>query len=182
MNEVYNTRRRIFKMKFSLKACLAVLSLAFFGAAIGMFALSFIDAQAVVLGNASKNTVASGFEIAFGQTNLESGNILGTLFAFIFVCVGVLAACYGCLFAFTQKKGKKGNKNAKLLCAVCTFAVCGVVPAVLLFLTLQTTGATGSVKLGGLLGANYSLGIGAILAAIFSVLGACSLSVAELSK
>ena len=169
-------------MKFSLKACLAVLSLAFFGAAVGMFGLSFVDAVAVVLGKSDKSSVCTGFEIAFGQTNLESGNTLGTLFAFIFVCVGVLAALYGCFVAFQGKKSKKGNKNAKLICAICTFVVCGVVPAVLLFLTLQTAGATGSVKFGGLLGANYSLGLGAILAAVFSLLGACSLSAAELSK
>ena len=169
-------------MKITLKSVLACLSLALFGAAVGMFGLSFVDTKAVVLGNSSVKSFANGFELAFkgSDLGLESGDTLGTLFAFIFVALGVLAALYGLFVALTAKKGKKGNKTAKLACAACTFAVCGVVPAILLFLTLQTTGLNGSVSFGGLVGANTQLGVGAILAAIFSLLGACSLSVAEL--
>ena len=163
-------------MKLTLKSVLACLSLALFGAAIGMFALSFANYEGVISG---KSQVATGFEIAFGQSNaLEDGKGLGTLFAFIFVVVGALAACYGLFVALTAKKSKKGDKNLKLICACCTFVVCGVVPAVLLFLTLQTTGwaITGNAKML----AETKLGVGAILAAIFSLVGACSLSVAEL--
>ena len=168
-------------MKLTLKSVLACLAVLFFGAAAGMFALSFVDTKAVVLGNSSVKSFCNGFELAFGAKDLglEANNGLGTLFAFIFVVFGVLAACYGLFVALTAKKSKKGNKNAKLICAACTFVLCGVVPALLLFLTLQTSGTAGSVG-GSLLGVNTQLGIGAILAAVFSLVGACSLSVAEL--
>lgn len=165
-------------MKLTLKSVLACLSLALFGTAIGMFALSFANYEGVISG---KSQVATGFEIAFGQSNaLEDGKGLGTLFAFIFVVVGALAACYGLFVALTAKKSKKGDKNLKLICAACTFVVCGVVPAILLFLTLQTTGWAGQASVGGKVLAQTKLGIGAILSAIFSLVGACSLSVAEL--
>ena len=169
-------------MKFSLKACLACLSLAFFGAAIGMFALSFLDQVTSSILGGGKGSWATGFEIAFGQTDLDGGNILGTLFAFIFVALGALAACYGLFVALTAKKGKKGKKNANLLCALCTLVVCGVVPAVLLFLTKQTTAVGLDINAGALGKTETTLGIGAILAAIFSLAGAGSLAVAELSK
>ena len=163
-------------MKFTLKSCLACLSLAFFGAAIGMFALSFVDGDIAGFLKGS----FTGFEIAFGQTDLDGGNILGTLFAFIFVALGALAACYGLFVALTEKKSKKGNKNAKLLCALCTFVLCGVIPAVLLFLTKQTTAVGLDINAGVFGKTETTLGIGAILSAVFSLLGACSLSVAEL--
>ena len=164
-----------------MKKIFACVSLAFYIAAVVMFALSFIDAKAVVLGETSVKSLATGFEIAFGQTKLEANNTLGTLFAFIFVVFGALAACYALFVAFTQKKAKKGNKTAKLLCAVCSFVVCALVPALLFFLTLQTTETAASASaFGGLLGANTQLGIGAILAAVFTLLGGCSLSVVEI--
>ena len=168
-------------MKITLKSVLACLSLAFFGAAIGMFALSFLDQQTSSILGGGKGSWATGFELAFKAEDLglDASNGLGTLFAFIFVVLGALAACYGLFVALTQKKGKKGNKTAKLACAACTFVVCGVVPAVLLFLTSQTTGIAFNAS--GILGkTETTLGVGAILAAIFSLLGACSLSVAEL--
>ena len=62
----------------------------------------------------------------------------------------------------------------------CIFVVCAVVPAILLFLTLQTVGLSADSTYKGLVGANFRLGVGAILAAIFSLLGGCSLAVAEL--
>ena len=153
-------------------------AIVFFGAAIGMFALSFVDLQTVVLGKGSVTHLANGFEIAFGQTNLESGNILGTLFAFIFVALG--ACCALCLALLAIKGGKsKTAINLKLLGACCAFAICGILPAVLLFLTLQTTGSVGGGVLGGgMLGAEYKLGVGAILAAIFSLVGGTALGAA----
>ena len=169
-------------MKF-FKLCSAFTALAFFGAAIGMFALSFVDLHTVVLGKGNVTHLATGFEIAFGQTNLESGNILGSLFAFIFVALGALCAlCIICLTVLGKKGKKKAAINAKLLCACCTFVVCGIVPAVLLFLTLQTTGTAGNAGDlgGGILGAQTKLGVGSILAAIFSLVGAAGLGAAEI--
>ena len=166
-------------MKITLKSCLSVLAFVFFAVAIGMFALSFVDGQAVVLAKTEYKSVATGFQLVFGQVDhLEYSKALGTLFAFIFVVVGVLAACYATLVNFKSKKSKKGNKNAKLLCACSTFIVCGLVPALLLFLTCQTTGFTSATAFEGFVGANFRLGIGSILAAVFSLVGACSLSVA----
>ncbi|MCR4879603.1 MAG: hypothetical protein K5906_01435 [Bacilli bacterium] len=166
-------------MKISLKAILACVAFVLFGASIGMFALSFIDSQTVVLSKTTVTELANGFEIAFGQTNLEGKNILGTLFAFIFVAVGALAACYGVLFSLTKKS--KADKKVKMLCAICSFVVTGLVPAVLLFLTVATVGASdSSFAIGGLVGASCKLGIGAILAGIFSLVGSCCLSVSEL--
>ncbi len=166
-------------MKVSLKAILACVAFAFFGAAIGMFALSFVNIQTVVLGKTDVKSLASGFEIAFGQTKLDGNNILGTLFAFIFVAIGVLAACYGVWFSFTQKS--KADKKVKMICALCTFVVTGLVPAFLLFLTVQTIGAGGSdFAYGGLVGASFKLGVGSILSAIFTLVGSCCLSVSEL--
>lgn len=164
-----------------LKVVLAFLSLAFFGAALGMFGLYFIDTKTVVGSFTNISHFTNGFKLAFQAKDLglEANDGLGTLFAFIFVVLGILAACYGLFVALTAKKSKKGNKNAKLICACCTFVVCGVVPAVLLFLTLQTSGCAGSIG-GKSLGASTQLGIGAILSAVFSLLGACSLSVAEI--
>ena len=168
-------------MKFSLKLCLAATSFLFFGAALGMFALSFVDGQAVVGLKTDFASVATGFQLAFGQVeHLEYSKCLGTLFAFIFVVFGVLAACYGVFYTLTAKKSKKSKGNAKLICACCTFVVCGLVPALLIFLTKQTTGFTNASAFGGLLGSNFKLGIGAVLAAVFTLLGACSLSAAEL--
>ena len=168
-------------MKVSLKSVLACLSVAFFGAAIGMFGLSFLDQKTASVLGGGKGSWATGFELAFKAEDLglEAKNGLGTLFAFIFVVLGVLAALYGLFVALTAKKSKKGNKNAKLICAACTFVLCGVIPALLIFLTKQTTGI--SFNASGILGkTETTLGVGAILAAIFSLLGACSLSVAEL--
>ena len=164
-------------MKF-FKLCSAMTAIVFFGAAVGMFALSFVDLQTVVLGKGSVTHLATGFEIAFGQTKLEAGNILGTLFAFIFIALGLCAAL--CLAVLALKGGKsKKAINLKLLGGCCAFAVCGILPAVLLFLTLQTTASTaGGVLGGGLLGAEYKLGVGAILSAIFSLVGGTALGAA----
>ena len=169
-------------MKISLKLCLAVVALAFFGAAIGMFGLSFLDQEtASVLGGA-KHSWANGFEIAFNKDNiLEDGKNLGTLFAFILVALGAAAALCAVALSFANggKKSKKGNSTAKLICAASIFVICAVVPAVLLFLTKQTTGLALDAKT--ILGSTETtLGVGAILAAIFSLLGGCSLAVAEL--
>ena len=166
-----------------LKLFLAIVAVAFFGAAVGMFALSFVDSQAVVLVKSDFAKFLTGFDILFKQNNgeyLESNNTLGAWFALVFVALGLLAAIYAVVVAAKQKKGKKGNKTAKLACACCTFVVCGIVPAVLLFLTLQTAGISADSTIKGFVGANFKLGVGAILSAVFSLLGACSLSVAEL--
>lgn len=170
-------------MKFSLKLCLAVVALAFFGAAIGMFGLSFIDSQAVALVKSEFDTLINGFDLAFKNANwIEDGKNLGTLFAFILVALGAAAALCSVALAFANggKKSKKANKTAKLVCAASIFVVCAVVPAILLFLTLQTVGLSADSTYKGLVGANFRLGVGAILAAIFSLLGGCSLAVAEL--
>lgn len=165
-------------MKFTLKSCLACFAIILFGAAIGMFALSFANYSGVISG---KSQVATGFEIAFAQSKfLEDGKGLGTLFAFIFVVLGLLTSCCVFVMAANAKKGKKGNKNMKLLCGVCMFVVFGILPAILLFLTLQTTGWAGNATIGGKVLAETKLGVGAILAAIFSLLGGCSLSVAAI--
>lgn len=165
-------------MKFSLKLCLAFVALALFGVAIGMFGLSFANYQGVISG---KSQVANGFEIAFAQSKvLEEGRGVATLIAFIFVALGAVSALCVLVLAFAGGKKKKSNSNAKLLCACAIFVVCGVVPAVLLFLTLQTTGWGGQAEVAGKVLAQTKLGIGAILAAIFSVLGASALAAAEL--
>ena len=166
-------------MKLSLKLCLSCLALVLFGAALGVFGASFVDYKGIVSGTTS---LANGFEIAFGQTDLvESGKNVGTLFAFIFVAVGLLSSCYALLVSLKKgKKKSKAAKNAKLLCSLCSFVVCGLVPALLLFLTLQTTGLAGNASVAGRTIAETKLGIGAILSAVFTLVGACSLSLAEL--
>ena len=164
-------------MKY-LKLCASLASLIFFGVAIGMFALSFLDQVTSGVLN-GKGSWGTGFDIL--KSDLDAGNKLGTIFALVFIGLGVLAAIYAIFVAATQdgKKSKKNQKLAKLACACCTFVVCGVVPAVLLFLTKQTTGV--GLDASGILGkTETTLGVGSILAAVFSLLGACSLSVAEL--
>ena len=165
-------------MKF-FKLCSAFTALVFYGVAVAMFALSFANYQGVLSGNSQ---VATGFEIAFGQSKvLEDGKGLGTLFAFIFIVLGLCAAIYAILrTVLVKSKKKKANANAKLLCACCTFVVCGIVPAVLLFLTLQTTGWAGQASVAGKVIAETKLGVGAILAAIFSLVGAGALGAAEI--
>ena len=94
-----------------LKVVLAVLSLAFFGAALGMFGLYFIDTKTVVGSFTNISHFTNGFKLAFQAKDLglEANDGLGTLFAFIFVVLGILAACYGLFVALTAKKSKKGN-------------------------------------------------------------------------
>ena len=164
-------------MKF-FKLCSAFTALVFFGAAIGMFGLSFANYQGVLSG---KSQVANGFEIAFAQSKvLEDGKGLGTLFAFIFIALGALAAlCIICTTVLSKKKSKT-SVNVKLLCACFSFVACGIVPAVLLFLTLQTTGWAGSASVGTKVLAETKLGVGAILAGIFSLVGATALGAAEI--
>ena len=166
-------------MKISLKLCLSCLAFVLFGVAIAMFALSFANYQGVISGNSQ---IATGFELAFNQSKfIEDGKGLGTLFAFIFVVIGLLASCYAVLVSLKKgKKKSKGNGNAKLLCALCSFVICGVIPAILLFLTLKTACLEASASVAGRVLAETKLGVGAILAAIFSLVGACSLSLAEL--
>ena len=166
-------------MKY-LKLCASVASLIFFGVALGMFAVSFLDQVTAGVLN-GKGSWGTGFDIL--KSDLDAGNKLGTIFALVFVGVGVLAAIYGIFFAATHlgKKSKKDQKLAKLACACCTFVVCGIVPAVLLFLTKQTTGVGLDVNAGIFGGTQTTLGVGAILAAIFSLVGAGSLAVAELN-
>jgi len=166
-------------MKISLKLCLAVVALAFFGAAIGMFGLSFLDQVTSGTRDSVTTSWGTGFDI-FKSENLDAGNKLGTIFAFVFICIGALAACYAVFYALTAKKSKKSKGNAKLICAFCTFVVCALVPAILLFLTKQTTGVELEINAGIFGGTKTTLGIGAILAAVFSVLGGVSLSAAEL--
>ena len=164
------------------KLCSAITAAVVYSASIFVFFFtSFIDLHTVVLGKGNVTHLAKGYEIAFGQTNLDSSNTLGTLFAFIFMALGLLAAIYAIASVFV-KKSKKANINLKLLCACCSFVVCGIVPAVLFFLTLQTTGTAGGAgDLGaGLLGAETKLGVGAVLCAIFSLVGAAGLGAAEI--
>ena len=165
------------------KLVLSFVALGFFVAAAFMFFASFIDSQAVALVKTEFAQFLTGFEIIKNENEIfKDGKNIWTLVAFILVVIGALASLYGVFFAFThgEKKSKKGNNNAKLICACCTFLLCGVAPAILLFLTLKTLGISADSTFKGLLGANFRLGIGAILAAIFSLVGSCSLCVAEL--
>ena len=166
-------------MKFSLKLCLATLALVCFGVAIGMFAVSFLDQVTAGVLN-GKGSWGTGFDIL--GSDLDASNKLGTIFALVFVIIGALSSLYGVFFALQAgKKKSKGNKMAKYVCACSTFVICGLVPALLLFLTKQTTGVGLDVKT--VLGSTETtLGIGAILAALLSLVGGCSLSLAELSK
>ena len=164
-------------MKF-FKLCSAFTALVFYAVAIGMFAVSFADYQGVISG---KTQVATGFEIAFGQTTLETGNTLGTLFAFILVALGLACALFIiCRTVLGGKSKRKANFNAKLLCGCCTFALLALLPALLLFFTLRTTGWAGNASIGGTTLAETKLGIGAILAAIFSLVGGTALGAALL--
>ena len=164
-------------MKF-FKLCSAFTALVFFSVVLGMFAVNFVYYKAVILNVTTVTKFATGYDIAFKAKDigLESGNSLGTLFAFIFIALG--AACALCTIVLTLLRGNKKRKakiNAKLLCACSMFVVFGLVPAILLFLTLKTTGLDQP-----LLGAKPHLGTGAILAAIFSLVGAGALGAAEL--
>lgn len=165
-------------MKY-FKLCASVAALVFFGVAIGMFAVSFLDQVTSGVLN-GKSSWGTGFDIL--RSDLDASNKLGTIFALVFVGVGALAAICAIFVSATKlgKKSKKNQKLAKLLCACCTFVVCGLVPALLLFLTKQTTGVGLDVNAGIFGGTQTSLGVGAILAAIFSLVGAGSLAVAEL--
>ena len=167
-------------MKF-FKLCSALTALVLFGVALGMFALNFVYFKAVVLNVTTITNIGTGFQFAFNSSDLkiplDDGKNLGTLFAFIFVALG--AACALCTVILTFLKGdskkKKADVLAKRLCACCLFTVCGLVPAILLFLTLVTTGFNEP-----LLGAKPHLGTGAILAAIFTLIGGGALGAAEL--
>jgi len=164
------------------KLILAGASFLFYVAAVVMFAFSFLDQKTSSILGGGKGSWATGFELAFTPKDLglESKDGLGTLFAFILVVVGVLAACYAVFFVLTAKKSKKakGTKNAKLICAACTFVLCSLVPALLIFLTSQTTGIAFNAS--GILGkTETTLGVGAILAAVFSLVGGCALSIEE---
>ena len=167
-------------MKF-FKLCSALTATVFYGVAVGMFGASFVNvvAKGAISGKVVKESFGNGFEIAFGQTELDSGNTLGTLFAFIFVVLGLLCALFTIGFALKGGKKRKGSVNGKLLCACCTFALVGILPAVLLFLTLQTTNLAGSLNL-YIVSGETRLGVGAILSAVFSLLGAGSLGAALL--
>ena len=164
-----------------LKLIASCLAFVLFGVAVGMFGLSFLD-QIISGAREPRKNLFNGFEILSNE-QLDASNKLGTIFALVFIGLGVLASCYAVFVALTKgnKKSKKGDKTAKLLCACCTFVLCGVVPAVLLFLTKQTTGIGLDLDLGILGGTKTTLGAGAIMAAIFSVVGAGSLAVAELN-
>lgn len=163
-----------------LKLIASCLAFVLFGVAIAMFAVSFLDQVTSGVLN-GRESWGNGFDIL--KSDLDASNKLGTIFALVFIGLGVLASCYAVFVAFTKgnKKSKKGDKTAKLLCACCTFLLCGVAPAVLLFLTKQTTGVGLDVNAGILGGTKTTLGAGAIMAAIFSVVGAGSLAVAELN-
>ena len=163
-----------------LKLIASCLAFVLFGVAVAMFAVSFLDQVTSGVLN-GRESWGNGFDIL--KSDLDASNKLGTIFALVFIGLGVLASCYAVFVALTKgnKKSKKGDKTAKLLCACCTFVLCGVVPAVLLFLTKQTTGVGLDVNAGILGGTKTTLGAGAIMAAIFSVVGAGSLAVAELN-
>ena len=163
-----------------LKLIASCLAFVLFGVAVAMFAVSFLDQVTSGVLN-GRESWGNGFDIL--KSDLDASNKLGTIFALVFIGLGVLASCYAVFVALTKgnKKSKKGDKTAKLLCACCTFLLCGVAPAVLLFLTKQTTGVGLDVNAGILGGTKTTLGAGAIMAAIFSVVGAGSLAVAELN-
>ena len=163
-----------------LKLIASCLAFVLFGVAVAMFAVSFLDQVTSGVLN-GRESWGNGFDIL--KSDLDASNKLGTIFALVFIGLGVLASCYAVFVALTKgnKKSKKSDKTAKLLCACCTFVLCGVVPAVLLFLTKQTTGVGLDVNAGILGGTKTTLGAGAIMAAIFSVVGAGSLAVAELN-
>ena len=163
-----------------LKLIASCLAFVLFGVAVAMFAVSFLDQVTSGVLN-GRESWGNGFDIL--KSDLDASNKLGTIFALVFIGLGVLASCYAVFVALTKgnTKSKKGDKTAKLLCACCTFVLCGVVPAVLLFLTKQTTGVGLDVNAGILGGTKTTLGAGAIMAAIFSVVGAGSLAVAELN-
>ena len=163
----------------TLKLILAGASLALFVVAILMFLVSFLDQVTSGVLNGTKS-LFTGFEI-FSTDALDANYKLGTIFAFAFVVLGALSACYAVAYVLLGKKSKKskGNKNAKLLCALCTFVLVALVPAILLFLTKQTTGVALDVHAGVFGGTETKLGVGAVLAAVFSLVGGCALSLEE---
>ena len=137
--------------------------------AFALFAASFIHFD-IVVGTADY----SGFQVAFDFTHdiTANGSNAGTFVAWLLLLLAMIGCTMGALLELFTYSGtvKAGNvkitKKQALISEASSFVVAATI-AILIFCTIPMTGYTGSIA-----SKVASLGVGAILSGIFTLLAA----------